>query len=112
MSQRGRFLSFEVRGKRFKVPVRQTGPRGNKHFNVRRPEGPECGQPLIHGRDGMPVSWCAEIWQPICPNRACPGHRVPKAVIRSERRDVSDKRYPANRTEAKDGGRGEYRRAA
>ena len=90
-----RTLIFHDRQGRFvgKAQVRELGSgRGNKHFNPRRPEGPVCGQPLVV-RHGRVVESCPELFAPVCPNRRCPGHRIPKQIIRNERDGFDARRY-------------------
>jgi hypothetical protein len=53
-----------------KVQVRE-GTRGNRHVNVRRPNGPLCD--------------CGEQWKPVCPNKTCAGNTVPRRIMRVER---------------------------
>lgn len=65
-----------------KVDVVEGGGRGNRHYNVRRPHGPLCTEP-----------GCGEQWKPICPNYRCPGSKVPRAMVRSEKQDAGTKRY-------------------
>lgn len=59
-----------------KIRVVETGGRGNKHFNPRRPNGPLCPNP-----------GCGEKFAPICPNLRCEGSLVPRGIMRQERMD-------------------------
>jgi hypothetical protein len=71
-----RTITFTDRQGRFagKVTVREGGGRGNRHFNVRRPDGPPCPEP-----------GCGAPFAPVCPNTSCEGYRVPRNVMRVER---------------------------
>ena len=79
-----RTITFTSREGAFagKVEVRETGSRGNKHFNVRRPDGPLCTEP-----------GCGEPWKPVCGNFRCPGSKVPRSMIRAEKQDAGTKRF-------------------
>lgn len=82
-----RTITFTTKDGRYagKIEVRETGARGNRHFNQRRPDGPLCTEP-----------GCGEPWRPICPNYRCPGSKVPRGMIRSEKQDAGTKRYPGH----------------
>lgn len=79
MSRRTRpFLDFKADDGRVvaRAPVSEVGGRGNKHFNLRRSDGPRC-----------PTPGCNEAFAPICPDIRCPGSKVPRAMMRLERID-------------------------
>lgn len=74
-----RSISFTDRDGRpsGKVRVGETGGNGNAHF--RHGKGPVCGTPRRNG------GYCAEPWQPVCPDRDCDGNIEPRRVMRIER---------------------------
>lgn len=77
-------LVLETNGEPRELPVRETGGWGNKHWNLRRPEGPVCPA-------------CGEPWQPVCPNLRCPEGKATRAVIRASKRDRNTRYYGGRR---------------
>lgn len=61
------------------VEIHESGSRGNRHYNPRRPDGPLCA--------------CGARWEPVCSNWKCDGRRVPLAIMRAERESRDTRRY-------------------
>lgn len=85
MAERRQYVTLAgPEGEPWRLPVREGGGWGNKHYNHRRPQGPVC-----HG--------CGAPWELVCPTWGCPVGRETRRLIRAEKQDRNTRFYGPRR---------------